>query len=108
METPLLPSEQCSTHIYRGFGVKKDQEASHINEGSSLLSSFLLYFAEIITLLVEETNCYYHDYIDRHDDGPSPEPDVTKAEMFMFLALSVQVVHGVRDRLIDYWSTANI
>jgi len=33
---------------------------------------------------VVETNRYYHDYIDRLDDGPSPEPDVTEAEMFVF------------------------
>jgi len=31
---------------------------------------------------VVETNHYYHDYIDRLDDGPSPEPDVTEAKMF--------------------------
>jgi hypothetical protein len=39
----------------------------HINGGSSPFSVFLLYFAEIITLLVMETNCYYHVYIDRLD-----------------------------------------
>jgi len=76
---------------------KKDNEASHINDGSSPLSVFLLYFAEIISLLVVESNCYYHDYIDRLDDGPSPEPDVTEAEMFVFLALTIQMGHGVRD-----------
>jgi len=105
MDTPLLPSEQCSTHIYRGPRGKKDNEASHINDGSSPLSVFLLYFAGIITLLVVETNCYYQDYIDRLDDGPSPEPDVTVAEMFVFLALTIQMGHGVRDKLTDYWST---
>jgi len=76
---------------------KKDNEASHINDGSSPLSVFLLYFAEIISLLVVETNRYYHNYIDRLDDGPSPEPDVTEAEMFVFLALTIQMGHGVRD-----------
>jgi len=74
---------------------KKDNEASHINDGSSPLSVFLLYFAEIITLLVVETNRYYQDYIDRLDNGPSPEPDVTEAEMFVFLALTIQMGHGV-------------
>ena len=52
-----------------------------------------------------ETNRYYQDYIDRLDDGPSPEPDVTEAEMFVFLALTIQMGHGVRDKLTDYWST---
>jgi len=53
---------------------------------------------------VVETNRYYHDYIDRLDDGPSPEPDVTEAEMFV-LALTIQIGHGVRDRVTDYWAT---
>ena len=79
---------------------------SHINYGRPL-SVFLLYFAEIITLLVVETNRYYHDYIDRLDNGPSPEPDVTEAEMFVFMALTVLMGHGVRDKLKYYWSTMN-
>jgi len=97
MDTPLLPSEQCSTHIYRG---PKRKEG-----GSSPLSVFLLYFAENISLLVVETNRYYQDYIDGLDGGPSSEPDVTEAEMFVFLALTIQKGHGVRDKLTDYWST---
>jgi len=93
-------------HTYTGGPRgKKDNEVPHINDGSSPLSAFLLYFAEIITLLVVETNCYYHDYIDRLDDEPSPEPDVTEAEMFVFLALTIQMEHGVKDKLTDYWST---
>jgi len=56
---------------------------------------------------VVETNCYYHDYIHRLDDGPSPEPDVTEAEMFLFLALTIQMGHGVRDNLRGYWSTVD-
>ena len=81
MDMPLLPSEQCSTHIYRG-PQRKENEASHINDGSSPLSVFLLYFAEIITLLVVETNRYCH-YKDRLDEGLSPEPHVTEANMFV-------------------------
>ena len=92
-------------HTYTGGPRGKDNEASHINDGSSPLSVFLLYFAEIITLLAVETNCYYQDYIDRLDDGLSPDPDVTEAEMFVFLALTIQMGHGIRDKLTDYWST---
>jgi len=93
------------THAFTGAPRgKKDNEASHINYGSSPLSVFLLYFAEIISLLEVETNRYYHDYIDRLDDGLSPEPDVTEAEMFVFLALTIQMGHGVRDKLTDYWA----
>ena len=35
---------------------KGDSEAPHLNDNSSPLSVFLMYFAEIITLLVVETN----------------------------------------------------
>jgi hypothetical protein len=56
---------------------KEHNEASHINDGSNPLSVFLLYFAEIIALLVAETNRYYHDNTDSLDEGPSPEPDNT-------------------------------
>jgi len=40
-------------------------------------------------------------FTDRLDDGPFPEPDVTEAEMFVFLALTIQMGHGVRDKLTD-------
>jgi len=30
---------------------------------------------------------------------------LTEAEMFVFLALTIQMGHGVRDKLTDYWST---
>ena len=48
---PSCPQSSVA-HTYTGG--KKDNEASHINDGSSPLSVFLLYFAEIITLLVVE------------------------------------------------------
>src|SRR5215510_4837132 len=102
---PSCPQSSVAHTYTGGPRGKKDNEASHINDGSSPLSVFLLYFAEIITLLVVETNRYYQDYIDRLDDGPFPEPDVTEAEMFVFLALTIQMGHGVRDKLTDYWST---
>jgi len=60
---------------------KRNSEAPDINASSSPLSVFLLYFEEIITLLVVETNRYYNDHLDRLDQGPSPQPDMTEAEM---------------------------
>jgi len=54
-----------------------------------------------------ETNRYYHDYIDRLDGGPSPEPDVTEADMFVFLALTIEMGQGVRDKLTDYRATVD-
>jgi hypothetical protein len=76
----------------------------HINDSSSPLSVFLLYFAEIITLLVVETNRYYHDHLDRLDEEPSPLPDVTEAEMLVFLVITIQMGHCICDKLIDYGS----
>jgi hypothetical protein len=64
----------------------------------------MLYFEHVITLLVEETNRYYHQYLSTLDDGPSPQPDVTESEIFLFQAISVQMGHDIRDSLADYWS----
>jgi hypothetical protein len=55
---------------------------------------------------VVETNIYYHDHLDRLDEGPSPLPDVTEAEMLVFLALTIQMRHCIRDKPSDYWSRA--
>ena len=104
---PSCPQSSVAHTYTGGPRGKNDNEASHINDGSSPLSVFLLYFAEIITLLVLETNRYYNDNIDRLDDGPSPEPDVTEAEMFVFLALTIQMGHSVRDKLTDNWATVD-
>jgi hypothetical protein len=71
------------------------------------LKYFLLYIVEIITLLVMEKNRHYHGHLDRIDDRPSPLPDATDAEMFVFLAISIQMGHCIRDRLTDYWTTNN-
>jgi hypothetical protein len=49
------------------------------------MSVFLPRFAKIITLLVVETNRYYHAHTDMLDEGPSPQPDVNEAEMLVFL-----------------------
>ena len=106
MDTALWPPERCSTHLYRGSRGKRNTEAPHINDSSSPLGVFLLYFAEIITLLVVETNRYYHAHIDRLDEGPSPQPDVTEAEMLVFLAIIINMGHCKRDELTKYWSRA--
>ena len=45
-------------------GVKKS-ETPHINKDSSPLSVLMLFFTEIFHLLVEETNMYYQQHLDR-------------------------------------------
>jgi hypothetical protein len=76
------------------------------NKDSTPLNVFMLFFLEIIQLLVVETNRYYHQYLDSLNDGRSPLPDVTLKEMFSFLALILQMGHNIRDTLKVYWSTA--
>jgi hypothetical protein len=56
----------------------------------------MMFFAEIITLLVVDTNRYYHHFLENSDDGPSPLHEVTEVEMFAFLALTLQVEHTVQ------------
>jgi len=96
---PSGPQRGVVHTFTRGPGRKRNSEAPHLNDSSSPLSVFLLYFAEIITLLVVETNRYYHDHLDRLDEGPSPQPDVTEAEMLVFLAVTIQMGHCIRDKL---------
>jgi hypothetical protein len=55
---------------------------------------------EIITLLVIEKR-HYHGHLDRIDDGPLPLPGVTDAEMLVFLAITMQMGHCIRDKLTD-------
>ena len=78
---PSGPQRGAVHTIPGGLRGKRNSEAPDINTSSSPLSVFLLYFEEILTLLVVETNRYYHDHLDRLDQGPSLQPDMTEAEM---------------------------
>jgi hypothetical protein len=60
---------------------------------------------EITTLLVMETKRYYYGHLDRINDGPSPLPDKTEAKMLVFLAITIQMGHSIRDKLTDYWAS---
>jgi hypothetical protein len=73
----------------------KSSEATHITPESTPLRDLLLFFAEIVTLLDVETNRFYHQFLDNCEDGPSPQREVTEAEMFAFLALTLQMRHTV-------------
>jgi hypothetical protein len=48
----------------------------------------MMNFAAVIILLMEETNWCYQQYLDFLDSGPSPAPDVTESEIFLFLAVT--------------------
>ena len=62
----------------------KSSGSAHITGESTPLSILLLFFSEIITLLAVEKNRYDQEYLHLFDDGPSPQPDVTEAEMLRF------------------------
>ena len=68
------------------------------------LTVLMLFFAEIVTLLVVETNRSYHQFLDKCEDGPSLQRDVTETEIFAFLTLTLQMGHTVQDRLENYWT----
>jgi hypothetical protein len=54
----------------------KNSEAPHINKDSSPLAVFMLFFTDIFLLLVEQTNLYYQQHLDRQA-GPSRQlPDL--------------------------------
>jgi len=82
----------------------KSSEAAYITPESTPLSILLLFFTEIVTLLVVETNYYYHQFLDNFEDGPSLQHETTEAEMLLLLALTLQMGHTVQDRLEDYWT----
>jgi len=101
------PLALSQVHTFTGGprGIR-NSEAPGIDASSSPLRVFQLFFAEIITLLVAKTNRYYRDHLDRLDRGPSPQPDVTEAEMRVFLAITISMGHCIRDKMTDYWSRA--
>jgi len=99
---PLTPDCVYCTHLPgppKGKAVRQ-----HVTVQSTPLSVLMLFFREIITLLVVETNRYYHDCFDSTDGQHHPQRDVTEAEMFVFLALTLQMGHTIQGKLEDYWT----
>ena len=57
----------------------------------------MLFFTKIFHLLVEQTNVYYQQHLDRQV-GPSRQlPDITLPDMMTFIALSMQMGHELKD-----------
>jgi hypothetical protein len=64
----------------------------------------MLFFSQIFHLLVEQTNLYYQQHVDKQA-GPSRQlPDIMISDMMTFIALALQVRHNLKDTLHDYWS----
>jgi hypothetical protein len=72
-KTSKLKRGDIRGRTHTGGPKGKDDELSHINDCSRPVSVFLLYYAEIITLLVVQNNRYYHDYTERLDNGLPPQ-----------------------------------
>jgi hypothetical protein len=71
---------------------------------SKSLAVLILFFAEIFSLLVEQTNLYYLQQLDRQA-GPSRRlPDITLPDIMTYTALALQMGHIAKDTLHDYWS----
>jgi hypothetical protein len=56
----------------------------------------------------DQTNRYYHQYLATLDNISFPLADDTEPEMFLFLAIIVQMGHDMRDSLADYWLTTEV
>ena len=64
----------------------------------------MLFFTDIFLLLVEQTNLYYQQHLNRQA-GPSRRlSDITLPEIITFTALALQMGHILKDTLYDYWS----
>jgi len=72
-------------------GMKKS-EAPHINKDSSPLS-VLMFFTQIFHLLVEQTNVYYQQHLDRQAGSSHRLSDITLPDMMTFIALALQIGH---------------
>ena len=70
-------------HPFIGAPKGKSSETAHVTPQSTPLSVLMLFLAEIISLLVVETNRYYHDWLDSTDKQHRLQRDVTEADMFV-------------------------
>jgi hypothetical protein len=55
---------------------------------------------------VEETDRYYHQYLDILDKVWFPLLDVTTQGIYSFVAIILQMGHDLKDTLKAYWSTS--
>jgi hypothetical protein len=62
----------------------------------------MLYFTSVIEILLMKANRYYHQYLDRCDGPLNPLPEIMNSEMFLFLAIIIQMGHDIHNRLREY------
>jgi hypothetical protein len=78
---------------------------------SNITNSFKLagltinnFFTENFHLLVENTDLYYEQFLDRQAGTRRRLPQITLPHMMTFNALALQMGHILKDTLHDYWS----
>jgi len=85
------------------------QESLHVKKDSKPITVFLLFFMEVIQLmLIAETNKNYSQYLDTfHNIGRcSLLPDMSVQDMYTYSAIIIQMGHDVKDTPKTYWFTA--
>lgn len=92
------------TVCHTGVSCEERAFKSASYDGYCQRSVLMFYFAEIVTLLVVETKRQHHGHLDRFDGRCSPFSDVTEGEMLVFLVVTIQLKHCIRDRLIVQWA----
>jgi len=78
--------------------------APHINKDTSPLSVLMLFLTEIFHLLVEQTDIYHQQHLDRQAAPSRRLPDITVPDMMTFITLALQMGHALKDTLHDYRS----
>lgn len=89
---PCQSSQRC----------EKNSEVPSINRDSSPLSVLMLY-SNIFQLLVEQTNLYYQQRLNRQARSSHQLPDITLLDMMTFIILALQMGHDLIDTLHNYW-----
>ena len=84
--------------------VVKKSDAPYTNNDRMPLFLLMLFFTEIVHLLVEQINVYYKQHLDVQARPSCQLPDITLPDMMTLIALALQMGHKLKDTLHDYWS----
>jgi len=78
--------------------------ASDINTESSPFSISILFFRQVLQIILSETNRYFHQYMSSRTTGSTSAqpPDITIKEMYTFFGLVIQMGHDQHHSLKDY------
>jgi hypothetical protein len=79
---------QTFTGGHRG---KNGSETPCTSDNSTPFSAFMLYFVGLSHCMWWRLGRYYLWRMDSLDDEPSPQPDLTEAGIFLFLAIKIQI-----------------